>query len=150
MTLNILIHHTKNMIFKGNRHLWNISKLLSDYMVQQQRRQSSSHSKLSEPQISFMYTSLIILPNNTDNFLSSTDVCCNVFLTAWCTVLLEESDRAPVFQVGCSFQAFWLKFCTYSSLLLCRLKALPISSSFLPLMSKYSPHHCIKLLFSIL
>jgi hypothetical protein len=36
----------------GIKHLWNISKLLPDYMVQHPRRQSSSYLLLWKPEIS--------------------------------------------------------------------------------------------------
>jgi hypothetical protein len=41
----------------GSKHLWNVSKLLPDYVVQQHRRQPSSYLLLWEPEISLEYTS---------------------------------------------------------------------------------------------
>jgi hypothetical protein len=38
----------------GSKHLWNVGKLLPDYMAQQPRRQPSSYSPPWQPEISLM------------------------------------------------------------------------------------------------
>jgi hypothetical protein len=51
----LLTHHPDD---GGSKHLWNVSKLLPDYMTQKPRRQSSSYSLPWAPQISLCLTCL--------------------------------------------------------------------------------------------